>query len=1156
MHVRELQLIGFKSFQDKTTLRFSPRMNSVIGPNGCGKTNVLDALRWVLGEQSFNMLRVGKTEDLIFAGTARLPPTNYAEVRLVLANDIVPEYGAEIEIRRRYFRTGESEYYLNRQPCRAKDIQEVFLATGIGTKAYSIFDLRQMREIIAGNIRVMFEEAATLAKYREARADCLRKLELTDSDLTRLEDIIAERERVVRSLQRQAGRLRSWDKLKDEEKALRLVELKADFESARAELELVRRDADALEAAEAERLTEIRRIEEELHRHRARVRQEQTLRDEVAEELRRARAALAEIEGAELLGNQRAELLREDAARLDRERAELEQGIAGQDELVKRVLARLEQENAGLAELEAALERAREETRAAEKELYDRREHARTVEESLAGLLERQHEARRELARLEAFEQNLAETADRLDAELASLAERLAGQDEQRAGFEQSAEELASETGKAREKSDGLEASVESVEAERDRAHESLRAAREARQRLEKDVAVLSAGAADRLAALRPILGERLLGELADWLEVEPGWERACAAALQPLLDFVVTDADAEAGLERLLAEGPRSWCGLLAAGPGTVAAAEDDSLTRFVRCRAGAPSALAGLVAGFRVVEDGSSASAARGRFPGRPVCCRDGWALFPDGRLVVGGREGGRLQQSLKLKEKSAELETARRECARLEDDERRLESRRVELDREVEAARAALAELERRQAAFEARQEAGVQVRDGLARDRDRLEQERRSTAAARQRGAAELAGRRQELAELDSRVERAQAARDEAVERARAVEAEARQRLDAAAERLAALGEARQRVSRLESESRFARQGAEERRRRARELAEAAEAARARAEAVDAESHELGPKMESGRAAVAALEQRLDGLRVADLTRLEEDLDHNLTELRRAREQNQALLMEQRLKLHELEQHRRQLVEEARDNYQTDIESFVPEAQDDAAARLDRVRQRLGALGRVNPLAAEEYEQEKRDLDKLAQQRDDVVGARANLLATIDEIDHHARERFLATFGEVRHHFQAVFRELFLEGEADLVLADEARPLESEITIFARPRGKNPKRLEQLSDGEKALLAVSLLFAFYRVKPAPFCFLDEVDAPLDDANVARFADYLKRMSERTQVIIITHNRLTVERADSLFGVTAEQPGVSKLVSVSLADYRDSELAGSVS
>ncbi|MBN2537911.1 AAA family ATPase, partial [candidate division WOR-3 bacterium] len=274
------------------------------------------------------------------------------------------------------------------------------------------------------------------------------------------------------------------------------------------------------------------------------------------------------------------------------------------------------------------------------------------------------------------------------------------------------------------------------------------------------------------------------------------------------------------------------------------------------------------------------------------------------------------------------------------------------------------------------------------------------------------------------------------------------------------------------------------------------------------------------------------------------------------LRRAREQNQALLMEQRLKLHELEQHRRQLVEEARDNYQTDIESFVPETQDDAAARLDRVRQRLEALGRVNPLAAEEYEQEKRDLDKLAQQRDDVVGARANLLASIDEIDHHARERFLATFGEVRHHFQAVFRELFLEGEADLVLADETRPLESEITIFARPRGKNPKRLEQLSDGEKALLAVSLLFAFYRVKPAPFCFLDEVDAPLDDANVARFADYLKRMSERTQVIIITHNRLTVERADSLFGVTAEQPGVSKLVSVSLADYRDSELAGSVS
>ena len=209
MRLKHLELLGYKTFATQTEFLFDAGVTAIVGPNGSGKSNIADAVRWVLGEQSFNLLRIAKTEDLIFAGTAKLPPTNYAEVRLVLANDTVPEYGSEVEIRRRYFRTGESEYYLNRQQCRMKDIQDVFLAAGIGTKAYSIFDLRQMREIIAGNIRVMFEEAATLAKYREAKADCLRKLELTERDLTRLEDIITERERLVRKA---LARLRSEER--------------------------------------------------------------------------------------------------------------------------------------------------------------------------------------------------------------------------------------------------------------------------------------------------------------------------------------------------------------------------------------------------------------------------------------------------------------------------------------------------------------------------------------------------------------------------------------------------------------------------------------------------------------------------------------------------------------------------------------------------------------------------------------------------------------------------------------------------------------------------------------------------------------------------------------------------------------------------------
>jgi chromosome segregation protein len=265
------------------------------------------------------------------------------------------------------------------------------------------------------------------------------------------------------------------------------------------------------------------------------------------------------------------------------------------------------------------------------------------------------------------------------------------------------------------------------------------------------------------------------------------------------------------------------------------------------------------------------------------------------------------------------------------------------------------------------------------------------------------------------------------------------------------------------------------------------------------------------------------------------------------LRQAQERNQNVLMEQRMKLYELNQRFAAISEDARSSYGTDIAAFQPEATEGAEERLAQVRQRLEALGQVNPLAAQEYEQEKSDLAKLVTQREDVAAAKLNLESALTEIDRHAQEQFAATYGEVRGHFREIFQALFLEGEADLVMTNDANPLESEIGIIAKPRGKNPKRLEQLSDGEKALLAVSLLFAFYRVKPAPFCFLDEVDAPLDDANVGRFADYLKGISDKTQVVIITHNRLTVERADVVFGVTAEQPGISTLVSVSLADYR---------
>ena len=1154
MHVRELQLIGFKSFQEKTTLRFSPGMNSVIGPNGCGKTNVLDALRWVLGEQSFNLLRIAKTEDLIFAGTAKLPPTNYAEVRLVLANDTVPEYGSEVEIRRRYFRTGESEYYLNRQQCRMKDIQDVFLAAGIGTKAYSIFDLNQMREIIAGNIRAMFEEAATLAKYREAKADCQRKMALTDTDLTRLEDIIAERERVVRSLKRQAGRLRSYDKLKQEEKGLRLLELKAEYDATLAELELAEKDAGAMEAAEAERLGEIRRLEEELQKHRGRLRKEQSLKDELAEELAGRRRELDELRNKELLAGQRAELLVRDAERQEKERDELVRQVADLEKVFARTVARLEEETGRYADLEQELEQAREQTKEAEKRLYELRSHNRTVRESVQSLLEKQHEARRGMAKLEARQQNLDETADRLEAEAKELGERIARQDEELEKLAQEANGLSGRAAEARDKSSSLEKRLRETEEERNLVHGELRAAREKRNRLDRELAVLNSQAAERHERLRELLGERMAGEVAGWLDVEHGWERACEAVLQPVMEFVVMSGPPTGGeMRRLVEDGPETLCGLVADGAARSADAPKSDwpgLESHVRCRGETPACIRNAVRSFLVVPDGVDIEAARARYPGAGLCSKQGWAAFPDGRFVVAAREQGRLRQERLVKERARALEEATDVLAGLADREKELERRRVELDRQIEDARAGLAEVERESSLAEARQSAVSGSRSETERDRARVLAELDGVRREKSQVGRELDEMRAGQAELDRKAEHETGLRDRSSRDVEEQEAEARRRLESASERLSGLAEHRQSVARLEAENGFCRRSMEEKRRRAKQLDESAAGDRAKADELGEEREALAPGIGEAESAVAALEERIGGLSVADLARVEEELESNLDELRRTRDKSQGLLMEQRMKSHELARQRDRAVEEARSDYKTDIAGVEADETEDAAARLEQVRHRLESLGQVNPLAAEEFEQERRDLEKLQAQRDDVVQAKENLGRTMEEIDRHARERFVETFREVRHHFRQVFRQMFLEGEADLLLADEANPLESDITITARPRGKNPKRLAQLSDGEKALLAVSLLFAFYRVKPAPFCFLDEIDAPLDDANVGRFADYLKRMAESTQVIIITHNRLTVERAETLFGVTAEQPGVSKLVSVSLAEYRRSE------
>ena len=1157
MHIKELQLLGFKSFQDKAALRFSAGVNAIIGPNGCGKTNILDALRWVLGEQSFSLLRCARNEDVIFGGTASVPPTNVAEVRLVLANEDDSNLGAEIEIRRRYFRSGESEYFLNRQACRLKDIQEVFFSSGTGTKAYSIFDLRQMREIISGNIRKMFEEAATLAKYQDARADCQRKLALTESDLLRLDDIIAERERIVRTLQRQAGKLKAFDRLKAEEKSLRLLELKEEHGSLQRELARMSADAEAMEQAEAARVAEIRRLEEELKNHRAKLRDLQGHKDVVADRVRDQRQVVSDLEGANLLARQRIDFLKTAAAQAGQEHAGLVESISGLEQVFAETLSRLTTATERQTAAQQQLDALREATRTDEETLFNLKTHESALRVQLGEALEEQARLRQELARFDAAQDNQHETNLRLARELDAVGQKLA---QVRTALGSMDEHLAATA----ESAAALEARRDALRAESAELTRRLSSAREEagrlrseRSRLEKELAVLrSASGQDQTETCRAVLGDSLLGGVGQFLEVRPGWERAFEAALHSVADFLVTSgAVPPEQMARLSEERPDLDFGFLQYGATSTPAARempnDDAvlapLVQFVEFDQLAPIQLRDMVAGFLVARAAGELERLARSYPAWSFVTREGVGRFADGRLVVAAREQGRLNLERSIDDKAKELTEVAAALDRIETEEKETAVRRDQVDDELGRLEVEVSDMARQRASLDATRLATANQQDELVRDQERLQAERHSVANLERSQGEKMGEAAARLKDLDSRVETTTAALERSTAGTAERERSVREALDRSAQALAELSEARQAVSRLETENAFAKRTIDDGRRRLSDLEAAASGHLEEAARLEELIAGRVDGIEAAQADLVRTEAELAAMNLDDLVRAEETLEGNLAELRQGQEQHQSLLLDQRLKLRELDLKLNAIVEEARASGAPDIARFEPEAQVDAAERLARVRHRLEALGQVNPLAGQEYLQEKQDLERLRVQRQDVGAAKVNLESTMAEIDRHAREQFTATYAEVRGHFQQIFRELFLEGEADLVLVNDANPLESEIAIVAKPRGKNPKRLEQLSDGEKALLAVSLLFAFYRVKPAPFCFFDEIDAPLDDANVGRVADYLRGIADRTQVVIITHNRLTVERADVVFGVTAEEPGISKLISVSLEGLR---------
>ncbi len=1168
MRLTKLELHGFKSFADQTELLFEPGVTAIVGPNGCGKSNVSDAVRWVLGEQRARALRGAKMEEVIFQGSSSRRPVNIAEVSLHFENDD----GAlgipfrEVVITRRLSRSGESDYLLNNAPCRLRDIHDMVRGTGLGADSGVVIESKMIDALLSDRPderRELFEEAAGVGLYRDRKRSTERRLEETAVDLGRLDDLISEVQTQVRSLARQRRRAEKNVELTRRRFTVEIALAAREMDAWHGELErletrvgTLRHEAPGAEesvaAAEAARdsahgaraAAEGRRSE--LARLVAEQREStQQLRAEIAVAEERQRNAVARRERAEherREGDSTVGRVSEDLERANSHRQQLEAELALANSALAGFVAEEEAVRSALAVARAAVEKAERETREM-RELAHR--HA----------LDRQA-ADRELQELGARRGELVDEQSQLTDNERGVRRELGESDEA--------------LGVAREKNAALGLELAAALAAMRAAREADSSARSAVLRAEEALTAIES----KLNALEGLERERVgLAPAAARLLRER--ERfAEGSVIGPLSDFISTESEAASLVERFLgatvhavlvrdreaAESIRAWHAATNPGPllllpidAIVAQHGDqsetgDDLSRLVRSESPAADWVRTLLGRVRAIENGTGFVDARGAIwlpatvagPG-PLRRR---AEIGESRRALGEAGTARTTAAAAAEAVRANLEAAELAAAHAQ-----------------EAAHAAAREASEREDHFAA-----------VTRRHHRSLKELADASALIER----LAARELSLTESVERIAKSILEKESGIAQLDTSVSEARRSL---ADTEARQDEARDRRTLSEVASAQAQARLQVAGDRERHLREEYSTANARLESLQSELSTLSAAdgelaqqlaswqmdLEARQATLEDGETRLANSELAVKTSDEklETSEHELTDIRHRATALSDDLHASELRLTELSGRRAAIRERLETEWRRPLEDLMrdsaPIELDDESLRAEamQLREQLDALGAVNPLAIEEHEEEQKRLELLTTQRADLAAARLSLQQAIREIDATARDLFLTTFVQVRENFRKIFMTLFGGGECDLRLENPESPLDGDIEVHAAPRGKKTQRIHLLSSGERALVALSLLFGIFLTKPSPFCLLDEVDAPLDDANIGRFVLMLNEFKANTQFIVITHNpRTTTEAADAVYGVTMQEPGVSSLVSVHMRGAAvDEAIAGNL-
>ena len=1191
MYLSKLEIFGFKSFANKTPLEFTKGMTGIVGPNGCGKTNIVDALRWCLGEQKSSTLRSDKMENVIFNGTRNRKPMGMAEVSLTMVNDagVLPTEYSEVTITRRIFRSGESEYLLNKNVCRLKDITNLFMDTGMGTNAYSVIELKMIETILSSRAeerRKMFEEAAGVNKYKLRRRLSLKKLEDVKRDLTRVNDIVSEVEKSVRSLERQAKRAEKFNQVQSvlREKELDLAEHEyASFNKHKTNLSSSKENSVA---RRGEIDSKIREVENELIVYRSKISEIEKELNSKRSEISSKTEQLHHVQRNVSVAEERLNSLQRNIEKYKEELGELKSQFNETEDLIVEYTQTIEDLSQEVEESEGSVEEYEstvvQKKAAVEENKNSLRAHSDNVLTQFRDLTNKQNH----LSNLKNSLASKNESVNKLNTKIQDITNNIA----KTVGY---LEELEAERNEIKNQLEESESLYTAKQKEKEELESQLSLLKE--NELEEKSALKSLG--DKIEFLKTLLtnlegvskGSKILIGNSEWSTKEKNlfadvgntseeYRFALEAALKNVLNNLLIDSFSE--LEKAISYlkrndlGKASFYLLQPLGSGKsglmnfvrdintkrkVKKLEKDKsfinwAYRLVQTDKKWKPYFEKILFDTALTKDLKSALDLNKKFPEFNFVTLDGDLVQNNGIVIAGsspkqdetlfGRkqlieeleaEYPKLEENLKtLREKieAKENDISSIDLKTLSEKGKFLVNDLTNLEKQISQI-----EFEKKKASEEA-EKSQEEINTIISESRElekkifALEEELTEQQAEKEKADQELANLENMLVQSEEEYSECineHNKRKLELERTKGQLQNTRNALTRSEESNITISDT---INKRETDiSKFQEE----------------------ITSIDSIIEDNGIQLdELNEEKKLLVEQETEiNERLKDIKTESGELESSLNSMRKEREEISENIHNVDIKVSQIDMRLEQLLEHIKESYSLDLElkefdDLETYNFDEISKEVHEYKEKLKNLGPINLLAYSEFEEEKARLEFLHKQRDDLVESEKDLVNTIHEINETAEKLFVDTFELIRTNFREIFQGLFNPGdEADLSMEEGVDPLEGKIEIMAKPKGKRPTSIELLSGGEKTLTATALLFAIYLVKPSPFCILDEVDAPLDDANIDRFTKLLKDFSKRTQFIIVTHNKRTMEAAENMYGVTMQEEGISKLVGVQFND-----------